>query len=199
MDPAPSIRPGGKLRRVIGRAPDDGRTASATGFHAGAPAGQVPMTNQACLGGIVVGDGAAVAVVGALNVSPESFYAGSIATRADDLLRAAEAMARARDVDGPLSRGPNLRARGGRPARHGRRPARARPRRARLRRHEPRPPGPGCPRGGGADHQRRDRAHRRPRGGRAGGSRGRRDHPDGVRAGRCRRRESDQRRGRPAR
>jgi dihydropteroate synthase len=53
------------------------------------------MTGQACLGGIVVGDGAAVAVVGALNVSPESFYAGSVAMRGDDLLRAAEAMASA--------------------------------------------------------------------------------------------------------
>jgi dihydropteroate synthase len=64
-------------------------------LHVGAPTGQVLMANQACLGGIVVGDGAAVAVVGALNVSPESFYAGSVTTRGDDLLRAAEAMASA--------------------------------------------------------------------------------------------------------
>ncbi len=52
------------------------------------------MTDRACLGGIVVGDGLPVAVVGALNVSPESFYPGSIATRGEDLLRAADAMAR---------------------------------------------------------------------------------------------------------
>jgi dihydropteroate synthase len=36
-----------------------------------------------------------VAVVGALNVSPESFYAGSVVTRGEQLLRAASAMARA--------------------------------------------------------------------------------------------------------
>jgi len=51
------------------------------------------MTDRACLAGITVGDGLDVAVVGALNVSPESFYRGSVATCADDLLRAAEAMA----------------------------------------------------------------------------------------------------------
>lgn len=53
------------------------------------------MTNRACLGGLVVGDGLPVAVVGALNVSPESFYPGSITTEAESLVRAAEAMARA--------------------------------------------------------------------------------------------------------
>jgi dihydropteroate synthase len=53
------------------------------------------MTNRACLGGIAVGDGLPVAVIGALNVSPESFYAGSIVTGSESLLRAAEAMARA--------------------------------------------------------------------------------------------------------
>ncbi|HEV8439839.1 MAG TPA: dihydropteroate synthase [Methylomirabilota bacterium] len=53
------------------------------------------MTNQACLAGITVGDDHRVAVVGALNVSPESFYRGSVVTEADDLLAAAEAMARA--------------------------------------------------------------------------------------------------------
>jgi len=42
-----------------------------------------------------VGDGLDVAVVGALNVSPESFYSGSVVTDADRLLRAAEAMAQA--------------------------------------------------------------------------------------------------------
>ncbi len=37
-----------------------------------------------------------VAVMGALNVSPESFYAGSVAGSADEaLLRAGEAMSRA--------------------------------------------------------------------------------------------------------
>jgi dihydropteroate synthase len=51
------------------------------------------MTDRACLAGVTVGDGMDVAVVGALNVSPESFYRGSVVTRADDLLRAAEAMA----------------------------------------------------------------------------------------------------------
>ena len=40
-----------------------------------------------------LGDGLPVAVMGALNVSPGSFYAGSVVTRADDLLRAAERMA----------------------------------------------------------------------------------------------------------
>jgi len=42
-----------------------------------------------------VGDGLDVAIVGALNVSPESFYSGSVVTDADRLLQAAEAMARA--------------------------------------------------------------------------------------------------------
>jgi dihydropteroate synthase len=53
------------------------------------------MTHRSCLAGVTVGDGLDVAVVGALNVSPESFYAGSIVACGDDLLRAAEAMARA--------------------------------------------------------------------------------------------------------
>jgi dihydropteroate synthase len=53
------------------------------------------MTNRACLAGITVGDGLDVAVVGALNVSPESFYQGSIAIQEDALLSSAEAMARA--------------------------------------------------------------------------------------------------------
>ena len=42
-----------------------------------------------------MGDGLDVAVVGALNVSPESFYSGSVVTDADRLLRAAQAMAEA--------------------------------------------------------------------------------------------------------
>lgn len=50
------------------------------------------MTIRGCLAGVSVGDGLDVAVVGALNVSPESFYAGSVMAGADDLLRAAEAM-----------------------------------------------------------------------------------------------------------
>ena len=51
--------------------------------------------NRAIVAGVSVGDGLDVAVVGALNVSPESFYAGSVVADADRLLQAAEAMARA--------------------------------------------------------------------------------------------------------
>ncbi|HET7874701.1 MAG TPA: dihydropteroate synthase [Methylomirabilota bacterium] len=50
---------------------------------------------RATLAGVTVGDGLPVAVMGALNVSPESFYRGSVATRADELLERARAMARA--------------------------------------------------------------------------------------------------------
>lgn len=50
---------------------------------------------QATLGGVVVGAGAPVVVMGALNVSPESFYRGSIHLAADDLWRAASAMVEA--------------------------------------------------------------------------------------------------------
>ena len=61
-----------------------------------------------------MGDGLDVAVVGALNVSPESFYSGSVAVDADRLLQAAEAMARAGaawlDV-GAMSTAPYLEAR----------------------------------------------------------------------------------------
>lgn len=61
-----------------------------------------------------MGDGLDVAVVGALNVSPESFYSGSVVTDADRLLRAAEAMAQAGaawlDV-GAMSTAPYLAAR----------------------------------------------------------------------------------------
>ena len=42
-----------------------------------------------------MGDGLDVAIVGALNVSPESFYSGSVVTDADRLLQAAEAMVQA--------------------------------------------------------------------------------------------------------
>ena len=69
------------------------------------------MTHQACLAGVTVGDGTEVAVVGALNVSPESFYSDSIVTRGDQLLRAAEAMARAGAVAvdvGAMSTAPHL-------------------------------------------------------------------------------------------
>jgi dihydropteroate synthase len=72
------------------------------------------MTNRACLAGIGVGDGLDVVVMGALNVSPESFYPESVATREDDLLRTAEAMARAGAafVDiGAMSTAPYLAAR----------------------------------------------------------------------------------------
>jgi dihydropteroate synthase len=53
------------------------------------------MVNRACLGGIVVGDRLPVAVSGVLNVSPESFYRGSVTTDEDRLLQVGEAMARA--------------------------------------------------------------------------------------------------------
>jgi dihydropteroate synthase len=51
--------------------------------------------NRATVAGVSVGDGLDVAVVGALNVSPESFYSGSVVEDADRLLLAAQAMARA--------------------------------------------------------------------------------------------------------
>ena len=61
-----------------------------------------------------MGDGVDVAVVGALNVSPESFYSGSVVIEADRLLQAGEAMARAGaswlDV-GAMSTAPYLEAR----------------------------------------------------------------------------------------
>ena len=70
--------------------------------------------NRAIVAGVSVGDGLDVAVVGALNVSPESFYSGSVAVEADRLLQAAEAMARAGaawlDV-GAMSTAPYLEAR----------------------------------------------------------------------------------------
>ncbi len=47
---------------------------------------------RATLGGVPVGEGLPVAVMGALNVSPESFYPGSVYGSAEDLLRAALAM-----------------------------------------------------------------------------------------------------------
>ena len=49
---------------------------------------------RAALAGVSLGDGLPVAVMGALNVGPGSFYAGSVVTRSEDLLRAAERMVR---------------------------------------------------------------------------------------------------------
>jgi dihydropteroate synthase len=70
--------------------------------------------NRAIVAGVSVGDGQDVAVVGALNVSPESFYTGSVVVDADRLLQAGEAMARAGaawlDV-GAMSTAPYLEAR----------------------------------------------------------------------------------------
>jgi len=70
--------------------------------------------NRAIVAGVSVGDGLDVAVVGALNVSPESFYSGSVVVDTDRLLQAAEAMARAGaawlDV-GAMSTAPYLDAR----------------------------------------------------------------------------------------
>ena len=48
--------------------------------------------NRACLAGLEVGDGRPVALVGAINLSPESFYAGSVSASRDTLLSTAEAM-----------------------------------------------------------------------------------------------------------
>lgn len=53
------------------------------------------MAHRSCLAGVTIGDGMDVAVIGAINVSPESFYPGSIAADGDDLLRTAEAMVEA--------------------------------------------------------------------------------------------------------
>lgn len=53
------------------------------------------MLNRAVLGSVAVGDGEPVAVVGVLNVSPESFYPASIHTASQDLLRAARLMVEA--------------------------------------------------------------------------------------------------------
>src|SRR5216684_1629596 len=70
--------------------------------------------NRAIVAGVSVGDGLDVAVVGALNVSPESFYSGSVVVDADRLLQAGEAMAGAGaawlDV-GAMSTAPYLEAR----------------------------------------------------------------------------------------
>ncbi|MBI4635902.1 MAG: dihydropteroate synthase [Candidatus Rokubacteria bacterium] len=52
----------------------------------------MPAHRRATLAGLTVGDGLPVAVLGALNVSPESFYGGSVARGEEDLVRAALAM-----------------------------------------------------------------------------------------------------------
>ena len=51
--------------------------------------------HRATLAGVSLGDGLPVAVLGVLNVSPESFHAGSVRATDDDLLQAALAMAEA--------------------------------------------------------------------------------------------------------
>jgi dihydropteroate synthase len=51
--------------------------------------------SRASLPGLSLGDGLPVAVMGVLNLSPESFHAGSVMRRDDDLLRAALAMVEA--------------------------------------------------------------------------------------------------------
>lgn len=53
------------------------------------------MVKRAVLGGIEVGDGLPVAVIGVLNVSPESFYGGSVFRERDRLLAAAQRMVEA--------------------------------------------------------------------------------------------------------
>src|SRR5262249_9382064 len=55
----------------------------------------MPLLRRASLGTVAVGDGTPVVVMGALNVSPESFYAGSIHPTQDALLRAADSMVEA--------------------------------------------------------------------------------------------------------
>jgi len=53
------------------------------------------VSHRATLAGVAVGGDAPVVVIGALNVSPESFYSGSVHSRPDDLLTAALAMVEA--------------------------------------------------------------------------------------------------------
>lgn len=48
--------------------------------------------NRASLAGLMLGDGRDVAVMGALNLSPTSFYPGSVTTSQDALLAAADSM-----------------------------------------------------------------------------------------------------------
>jgi dihydropteroate synthase len=53
------------------------------------------MPNRSVLGNLAVGDGEPVAVIGALNVSPESFYSGSVHSIPVELLAAAREMEKA--------------------------------------------------------------------------------------------------------
>ncbi len=53
------------------------------------------MARRAILGAVPVGDGLPVVVMGVLNVSPESFYPGSVYSQPDKLLDAAERMVEA--------------------------------------------------------------------------------------------------------
>ena len=48
------------------------------------------------LGRVWVGDGEPVRIMGVINLSPESFYRGSVRATADDVLRAVEPMVRDR-------------------------------------------------------------------------------------------------------
>lgn len=50
------------------------------------------MARRAILGGVPIGEGLPVVVMGVLNVSPESFYPGSVHVDLDDLLASAERM-----------------------------------------------------------------------------------------------------------
>lgn len=55
----------------------------------------VPAHRRATLAGVTVGDGEPIAVMGALNVSPESFYGGSVHVGDEELLGAALGMVEA--------------------------------------------------------------------------------------------------------
>ncbi len=55
------------------------------------------MTHRALLAGVTLGRAVPVAIMGALNVSPESFHPGSVHTEGADLLAAALAMVGAGD------------------------------------------------------------------------------------------------------
>ena len=147
------------------------------------------MTNRARLGEIAVGDGLPVAVAGALNVSPESFYSAlrrhrsgrSPARRRGDAEGRRRVPRRRRDVDGPLRPRPDPGGGGGRPPGLGRRADRVQARRDGLGGHQPPRAGPGRSRCRRAHHQRRERLRRGSARGLPRGAGGRRCHPDGVR------------------
>jgi dihydropteroate synthase len=76
--------------------------------------GMTVVLARARLGDVAIGDGFPVVLMGVLNVSPESFYAGSVHVGEDDLLRAADEMigAGARILDvGAMSTAPYLETR----------------------------------------------------------------------------------------